>query len=322
MVNLSHDDPTGSWRLSPEEAIDRTAPGPDQVFDSLLHRLRTSRVLYYPGAGSDTSPAMRFARTGAIDTVVYCDYSDHPAEMVFEQICAELGEDTDRRLPELGHRLPRDLDPLRHPVRHLDGTAMRDILASELGQHSRADFFPSARGILGRRGERDSNPQIGQIGEIRLPGAPGKRLSFLYLDTEAIQTFIHVWGMAGCAPLVVVVQNHGKGGLWTSLGGDCLMYTASPRLPRYLYVGDDMGSEPWPHYRRISHEVVDLHSLHRSSRSLWECTCEDCFNPDSPLGFLASPDRARPDDARAARLQPFIMPEDIRQRAGVPPRSP
>jgi hypothetical protein len=119
----------------------------------------------------------------------------------------------------------------------------------------------------------------------------------------------------------VVVQNHGKGGLWTSLGGDCLMYTASPRLPRFLYVGDDMGSEPWPHYRRISREAVDSHSLHRSSRSLWECTCEDYFNPDSPLGFLGFPDRDRPANARAAQLQPFMMPDNIRQRAGVPPRS-
>lgn len=198
---------------------------------------------------------------------------------------------------------------------------MREILAPELGQQCRADFFPSARGVLGRRGACDSKPGIGRIGEIRCPNAPGGTLTFVYLDTEAIQTYIHVWGIAGCAPLIVVVQDHGKGGLWTSLGGDSLMYTASSRLPRYLYVGNDTGSGPWPHYRRVSRGVIDEHSLHRSSRSLWECTFTDYFNPDSPLGFIAFPDRDRPDDARARRLQPFIMPDHIRQSAGVPPRS-
>jgi hypothetical protein len=100
------------------------------------------------------------------------------------------------------------------------------------------------------------------------------------------------------------------------------MYTASPRLPRFLFVGNDMGSEPWPQYRRISHAVVHSHSLHRGSHSLRECTCENCFHPDSPLEFLVPPDRHRPDDARAARFQPFLMPDDIRQRAIVPPTSP
>ena len=42
--------------------------------EPLLKRLRSSRVLFYPGAGDDISPALRFVHAGMVDTIVYCDY--------------------------------------------------------------------------------------------------------------------------------------------------------------------------------------------------------------------------------------------------------
>ncbi|MBM4059057.1 MAG: hypothetical protein FJ275_12630, partial [Planctomycetes bacterium] len=248
-----------------------TLPAPKDAFlrasgraSGLLHTLRNSRVLFYPGAGSDISPALRFAAIGAIDTVLYCDYIDRVPRVDFEM---------------MGHYRARE---------------DRDVHASELRQHCRADFFPAIRHPFGRRNDDESNPVIGRVMELQSYGPDEGRLTFIYLDTEAIQTYIHVWGAAGLAPLLVVVQDHGKGGLWTQLGGDCLMYTAAPVLPQFLWVG----SEAWPHYNQISRPDVDHHSLHRNERTLWECTLPDRINPDSPLRFLVASDQAVVDPNR------------------------
>jgi hypothetical protein len=83
-------------------------------------------------------------------------------------------------------------------------------------------------------------------------------------------------------PEAVVVQNHGKNGLWTPLDDDCRLYACAPILPRFLYVGD-IGSQPWPHYHQVSREVVGRNSMHNSRRVLYECTLPNRINPDSPL---------------------------------------
>lgn len=272
-------------------------PTPEDAFvrasnrdSALLRTLRKSRVLFYPGAGADISPALRFAGIGAIDTVLYCDYIECVPQRVLEDF-ERLG-------------------------RHY-GLEARDVHASELGQRCRADLFPSNRNRWGRRDDDESNAVIGRVIEMRSCGSDQGTLTFIYLDTEAIQTYIHVWGVAGRAPLIVVVQDHGKGGAWTRLGGDCLMYTAAPVLPQFLWVG----SEPWPNYSKISRPEVDEQSLHSNERALWECTRPDRINSDSPLKFLVSDEQNAVDPNRAAQLQPFRMPAEVRHRAGIPAQS-
>jgi len=282
-------DPTDDTLPTPEEAILRATDRER----GLLRTLRNSRVLFYPGAGRDISPALRFAEIGAIDTVLYCDYINRVPRAVFDDL-------------EMRGRF--------------HGREARDVHASELGQRCRADFFPALQHRWGRRDDDEANPVIGGVMEMRSYGPDAGLFTFIYLDTEAIQTYIHVWGVAGDAPLIVVVQNHGFGGLWTSLGGDCLMYTAAPLLPLFLYVGD-IGSEAWPNYRQISRAALDAQSMHRSQRSLWECTLPDRINPDSPLRFLVANDHTAADPNRAARLQPFGMPEEVRRAAGIPLQS-
>ena len=199
-------DPTDDTLPTPEEAILRATDRER----GLLRTLRNSRVLFYPGAGRDISPALRFAEIGAIDTVLYCDYINRVPRAVFDDL-------------EMRGRF--------------HGREARDVHASELGQRCRADFFPALQHRWGRRDDDEANPVIGGVMEMRSYGPDAGLFTFIYLDTEAIQTYIHVWGVAGDAPLIVVVQNHGFGGLWTSLGGDCLMYTAAPLLPFFFTSG-------------------------------------------------------------------------------------
>lgn len=105
---------------------------------------------------------------------------------------------------------------------------------------------------------------------------------FVYLWTEAIQTYYNLWSSRTDAPFAAVVQRHGMGGQWTMLDGDCLFYAVATKLPEYLYVGD-LGSVPWPNYVPVTRPRVDEYSMHRSKRVLFKCTHPMRLNQSSPL---------------------------------------
>ncbi|RFC43649.1 MAG: hypothetical protein DVB28_001412 [Verrucomicrobia bacterium] len=214
--------------------------------------------LFYPGAGLDIDPALLFAKSGAVSTVVYADY------LVGDASVADLFRQMER--PPFGV-----------------GTMLEagDLRAGDFGFASPDSFYPNVRtfGDDGRH-NRDDEMAVGKW--ARFQGRDGRLLLFLYFCTEAIQTYLNLWGTQGRAPLAVVVQRHGAGGLWTLLDGDCLLYAAAQRLPKYLYVGDG-GSEPWPGYRRVSEYRIDRHSANRSTRALFRAEAASAQNMDSPL---------------------------------------
>ena len=275
---------------SPEEALAGADP---LVGTPLLSRLRGSRVLFYPGAGMDVTPALRFARSGAVDAVVYCDYlygSGRGGSFDIEEVFQKLEKSSLGIDDEIGDPLrppgnqPRRRSRYRRNRYHGRSQDDRDnlITAAHLGQNCRADFFPNDFKGWGSKDDDASDPVIGAKACFVDVEGEAPPLHLFYLCTEAIQTYIHLWGNSGHAPFIVVVQNHGKGGLWTRLCGDCLLYAAAPKLPPFIYVGD-ISSEPWPNYRQISKTVVDPFSMHKSKRSLYKCTIPSHINPDSPL---------------------------------------
>jgi hypothetical protein len=248
---------------SPEEYLSRTLTGSNPPF------IFPPDTLFYPGAGCDIDPAIRFVRSANISTVVYVDY-----------LWANYIEETFDRF---GNR------------RHWNGERIyeiyrRNIVASDLGCSSAFDLYPDnwfkktekPPEIIGTLAifEQASFDYKHSFEHRRSP----RTIRFIYLTTEAIQTYLHIWGLPKKAPLAVVVQNHCKGGLWTRLDGDCLLYACSPVLPRFLYVGN-IGSEPWPNYKQVSCEVIDSNSMHRSTRSLYECIEPNFCNTDSPFNL-------------------------------------
>ena len=297
---------------SPEQALrDATTGTPERLRPdngNLLELLRTSRVLFYPGAFDDMSPALRFACSGGVDAVVYCDYSKRLDAYGFKGLLDEFAY------------ARRDRGSIGRNGSHFFANRpdeMREVRAEELGYRCRADFMPVLRHRWGRRDDDATQAVIGWRADLCAVGDDDRRLVFLYLDTEGIQTFINVWALVGLAPQIVVVQDHGKGGLWTRFGGDSLLYAAAPRLSRFLYVGD-IGTTPWPRYREISCKVVDDRSLHHSLRSLWECAQPDLVNPDSPLRVVIQGSHSPVARERAAEMKPFHLPEAVRTMAGIP----
>lgn len=260
-----------------------------------LERLRGEKVLFYPGAGEDVSPALRFVQSGTIHTIVYCDYfasrkSNYPSiEKTLEhfECYSGMGEDRDDAADSWSQVLSaRGDDPVRlrrsrrhHRMHRMDEFSYRGmgvLLAEDLGFPCRSHFFPSGQ-ISNTQGS-----EIGVYADFYGDSDDGQMIRFYYLDTEAIQTYLHLWGAVGKAPHIVVVQNHGKGGLWTRLDGDGLLYAAAAKLPEFLWLGD-IDSEPWPHYRQVSAPATDRHSMHHSTRTLWQCTLSDRVNPTCEL---------------------------------------
>ena len=243
-----------------------------------LHAALAAPCLFYPGAGYDISPALLFASSGAVSTVVYADY-------ITGNRCAEVFDDFEH---------PKG-PPFGAAWKMLETGALR---ADDFGFDSPDAYYPSVSTFGDDLRERQVDPmKIGSWARFR--GRDGQVLSFFYFFTEAIQTYLNLWGINGRAPLAVVVQNHGLGALWTALDGDCLLYAAAQRLPKYLYVGD-IGSEPWPGYRRVSREGINWNSQYHSKRALFRAEAPSPLNPHSPLNVW---------DGRSASIQTDRYPE-------------
>ncbi len=239
-----------------------------------------SNSLFYPGAGKDVDPAIRFVRSANVSAVVYVDYLVKTSDM---------NRAIDDFLRRINRMIPRDGDKRfrweergewvetgRHPVKPQD-----------FGFGNQSDFFPTKMtfdvaesiGISAVFVKKYDSIEAERLGRNRRAPQPLNRtVRFLYLNTEAIQTYVRLWSARKIAPRAVVVQNHGKGCLWTPLDGDCLMYRSSAVLPHYLWVGD-INSMPWPNYARVSRQVMDESSMYRSYRSLFECVAPSASTP-------------------------------------------
>ena len=225
--------------------------------------------LYYPGAGGDIDPALLFANSGAVSTVVYVDYLAGDSTNQFADVFHEFQRYANGRLGEVAG--PTSWTMMETGI----------LRADDFGFASPDAFYPN----ISTFGDSERRNRIDEMAVgrwARFQGRAGRPLLFLYFFTEAIQTYLNLWGTDGRAPLVVVVQNHGLGALWTRLDGDCLLYAAAQRLPKYLYVGD-LGSEPWPGYQRVSRDRIDRNSMHGSARALFRADAPHPRNPHSPL---------------------------------------
>ncbi len=228
--------------------------------------------LFYPGAGMDVDPALLFTSTGVVSTVVYADYIYEPNPFVSKTL----------NMFEKGRLcVSEDMQRFCNPSRTLLDSGI--LTPGDFGFSSPIAFYPvtHARGS-DRKANVSADSVIGTWALFEQSSIPSRPVLFLYFFTEAIQTYINLWGIRGAAPLAVVVQNHSKGGFWTRLDGDCLLYAASVGLPKYIYVGD-IGSTPWPGYSQISRNRIDFNSDHHSHRALFESKSHFGINLNSPM---------------------------------------
>jgi hypothetical protein len=240
----------------------------------LLHEHEPSPVLYYPGARVDTEPFTLFCEHGGIPVFLYCDYL-----------------------------LP--VSDARRFVRELPGVSvedMGDLAPADLGVEDWSQIWPTDEAS-----RQFANPSTAYALCASLVSETGRRVFFGYFGTEGVQT-LHRLRACGIAPAVVVAQDHGFGGNWTTFGGgeSPLLNAALGAPPRFLYVGQ--GTEPWPEYEQVTDFCLRSGAEHALPRALFACSPLQTGNCRATESAAASTvthhARLRDLIARSLRMEP------------------
>lgn len=214
-----------------------------------------SRIVYYPGSGTDGHPLRTFGKAHTAHCFVYVDF-DAMANWLREELRDEnhRGHPAGYRLIHLKELTKKDLFP-RAWTAHC---AVPD--PSRLITNDNAPFAMWA--VLERLDtfSADHGPQ---------------RISVLYVCWDAYLTFDALFCQrAKKLPYAVLLHDHGFGGNWAgyTFGSERsvlwkLVYGKGGIPPKWLLV-EINATEPWPGYERVSTE--DCGGNFSSRRSLYQ----------------------------------------------------
>ena len=219
------------------KAESKTIPLPEFPAREIMR----SKVVFYPGAGTDGQPLRLFSGSHSAHCFIYADYSIKKNEII-----KQLGEN----LIELCN-------------------GYRTLFVIEGGEK---DFFPD--------GWEDLRSTYSDIDQFRAPelqwglwavlergpeydNSHGpKRILFCYLCCDGVSAFASLWpkgkGKRRTSPYGVIIEDSGFGTNWAVFGsGKSQLYKIGARnhaLPDWLLVAVGRGAQPWPGYSRFSDE--------------------------------------------------------------------
>jgi hypothetical protein len=246
--------PTPSEVLAPdreETPLWLAAGDPVRLPPDILGDFLASRIVYYPGSGTDWHGLELFGGSDSAHCFVQCDYKKDGIDEVRERLQPE-----DPLHPEGYHPLLLQ-DLTAEEVRQLCGIEPDDHWHPH-EPHGAANWpGPGLTGgiwaVLERQdGLHDTHART--------------RLAFLHICAEAVWTYHVLWAHHAVAPYGIVLQDHGWGGNWLN----CQFgRTPSPKYPTLshsplLRMAETVGqprptwllvahnTEPWPGYEQVS----------------------------------------------------------------------
>jgi hypothetical protein len=199
-----------------------------------------SRVVFYPGSGTDGFPVKEFGSSYAAHCFVYADYLMDQAK-----ILSDL--DNDKR-GFSGYRLSARIKI--HPSKIIPEDYQTSIRLNELRESNR-------RGILDRVPLEKPLYAFAEIlermDEHDETGGP-KRLCILFIGLDAFAVYEALFYRAGRVrpPYGILIQDHGFGGNYSRFGGSGFMYQtarAARTFPQWLLVAQN--SLQWPEYEIV-----------------------------------------------------------------------
>lgn len=215
-----------------------------------------SRVVYYPGSGTDGHPVKLFGSAHAAHCFVYVDYGRTQAEL-----------DEALQHPEHGflgyHRLARVL--LRES--DLVPSGWRSHVAPGEINTAAPRHFPSvAAAPFGFLEVLERNPDLGEE-----HGA--KRLAILFLGANGIASYdaLFCQGPEQRPPFAVVLVDHGFGGNCETFGRAGLLERIAQRcnvFPELLLVAEH--TQAWEGFERVPDVERDRGGMHNERRYLYE----------------------------------------------------
>lgn len=258
-----------------------------------------SRVVFYPGSGTDGQPVQFFGSRHAAHCFVFADYG-----ITMDHVLRELGE--------AGHPFAGYQSAGRVEL------SERDLTPSGWVPHIQPQDAP--RGSLAPGGP------YGFIEVLeRRPGFDDthgpKRLAILFLCADGVAAYDALFCQVKAKPpFAIVLQDHVYGGNWTWFGrGGSLEQLASTtqRLPEFLLVAEN--TDAWAGYSVIEGAVATGGGMHGFERQLWR--------RDHQLGNTSTAPQALPaeqskDDSPSVDVQPApgLPAQDSLPAAGDAPR--
>jgi len=215
----------------------------------------TSRVVYYPGSGTDGHPVKVFGSTHSAHCFVYADYG-----VTQTALEAELAH------PRYGFRGYHSLARLQ--------LCERDLVPIAWTPHIRAGELPQDRyrfaavaaqpfgflEVLERNHDLDDNH-----------GA--RRLAILFLGADGIAAYdaLFCQGLGHSVPFAVLLEDHGFGGNYDRFGRGGLLERIARHcdvLPQWLLVAEN--TLPWIGFERLPDVDGDPGGIHAQLRFLYQ----------------------------------------------------
>lgn len=202
----------------------------------------TSRVLFYPGAGTDGQPLKLFCGSQSSHCFIYADYAVKKNEIV-KQLTENLVN---------MHKGYRTLFAVEGAEKDFFIDGWEDLRET----YSDIDMFHAPELQWGLWAVLERGPDYDD-------SFGPKRILFCYLCCDAISAFTSLWpkgkGKRRTSPYAVVIEDSGFGSNWAVFGSEkSQLYKIAARnhaLPNWLLVAVGRGAQPWPGYNRSSAET-------------------------------------------------------------------
>jgi hypothetical protein len=212
-----------------------------------------SRVVYYPGSGSDGHPVQLFGSTHSAHTFVYVDYG---------MSLARLEEELDS--PGRGFRGYRTL------LRRRLGPS--DLTFDGWTPHVSREDLASSRSRMGGMNQPYGVLEILERTEEKDDSHGASRLAVLFLGADGIATYdaLFCQDSSVAAPFALVLQDHGFGGNYDRFGNGGLLERLATRcrvFPDWLLVAE--GTRPWTGFERFGGVEGDRGGMHQELRYLY-----------------------------------------------------
>lgn len=205
-----------------------------------------SRVVYYPGSGTDGHAISLFGGTRSAHCFVHCAFEKASCEKVLDQL-------------KPVHALrPTGYDYLC--LQKLNDEEVQQVLDLNLDEHFGLDANdrwpgPSLTGGVWAVLERQDN----------FDAHGPRRFALLHVAAEAVWLYGQLWTRRKASPYGILLQDHSCGGNWCGFGGEgspLLNLAQQAGLPEWLLVGD--GTCTWPGYLQVAGpETGGMHMIPR-----------------------------------------------------------
>ena len=198
-----------------------------------IRQFFSSRVVYYPGAGTDGRAIAVFNSTKSAYCFVHIDFTT-TAQQVNDDLIAGPHRSCDGYTPVVSSEIPTE--------------TVRRLLRLDM-THPVRDQVPALKSVFWTILQRDKD----------LPDQHGfEYLAFLHIQAEAVWACQNLWSKADVNPFAVLLKDHGWGLNYARFGGEespLYQVAQQTKYPDLLLVADN--TEVWPDYQAVSEMTHD-----------------------------------------------------------------